>query len=67
MIKTFDMDSCQPIGDEQTAYHVITEPVDQPLAAPRLMTVDEASRLEPDRARFSDPVVMLDINDIFEG
>ena len=52
MIRQFDMDSCQPIGDENTACPNTLAPHDAHCAEPRLMTVAEAmaeeQRLQPD-------------------
>lgn len=62
MIKTYDMESCQPIGDEQTASRVISEPCCQAVPALRLMTVDEAKHLESTRVTPPGPVVMASID-----
>lgn len=62
MIKTYDMESCQPIGDEQTASAVISEPCCQAVPALRLMTVDEDKHLESTRVTTPGPVVLAAID-----
>ena len=62
MIKTYDMESCQPIGDEQTASHVISEPCCQSVPALRLMTVDEDKHRESTKVAPPGPVVVTAID-----